>query len=211
MEDWLTGKEESVEKKPRGRPRKYHKFPTAKEYKNKYLKAKGEKFSETYKNGRKRERTREKISQQLKHLENNELRERAFQAFCKHISLGNPNDSFFYREGKIGITYQAIEEEMQSFPELFPGFYYEQAKAKRMQYWFDIGKDLVNGKIRGTISVWSSIMKNLFRSEGWDKDTPSETSKAQVTQIAEALQIGNDTELLITKTSSFDTEVDQEN
>lgn len=103
-------------------------------------------------------------------LKDPELRQKAYASYCKHLESGRPKQSFHFDYEHYHVCYKTIERYMKENPEEFPAFLMEKALAKRYQHWFDKGIALMEGKMRfGCPTIWQTIMRNMFRDIGWDK------------------------------------------
>lgn len=106
-----------------------------------------------------------------KKLKDPNIRDQAYDEYCAHIAEGYPKEAFFFSHPTESISYKTMDKYIAECPEDFPPSKMEQAKSKRYQHWFGEGKTLMQGKYKnGSPVVWQTIMRNVFKNEGWDRD-----------------------------------------
>jgi hypothetical protein len=107
-------------------------------------------------------------------LKEPEARQEAFKQYCQHIAEGWPKEAFFFSHPEYSVCHKTMERYIAESPEEFPSHLLNDAKSKRYKHWIEEGKTLMKGGYRhGSPSVWQTIMRNIFRDIGWDKDTSS--------------------------------------
>lgn len=101
-----------------------------------------------------------------------DARQDAYRDYCQHIADGYPKDAWFYKKNGHSLCYKTMEKYIADHPTEFLPILMEEAEAKRFKKWFDEGWSLIKGKYRGgSPVVWQTIMRNIFRSKGWDVQT----------------------------------------
>jgi hypothetical protein len=69
-----------------------------------------------------------------------------------------------------------MEKYIKEYIQELDPFLMEEAKSISYKDWFDLGRTMSNGKLRGTYSpqTWATIMRNMF---DWDKENKEPESK----------------------------------
>lgn len=155
---------------------------------------KGEKKSQSVK---------EKISKSLKgnksgvKLKDPDVRQEAYRQYCEWIASGYPKEAFFFDHPTQYACSDTIERYIEENPSEFPPHLLRAAMSKRYKYWFDKGKNLVDGRMediprenRGSPSpqVWQTIMRNMFKNIGWDADQAPRTHEAEVRKFLKYIE-----------------------
>lgn len=116
-------------------------------------------------------------------LKNPDLRQKAYQEFCKWIAKGKSPRSFVFREGDLTCLGETIEEYMKANPTEFPPIHYKAAKSDGYAHWEQVVEDSAAGqnKEANTASL-QMLMRNKF---GWDKkeDTNESIDNAAIEKL----------------------------
>jgi predicted helicase len=122
----------------------------------------------------------EKGNKHAASLKTLEQKERAFKSFCAHLSAGNPEWGWNIDEDDLKCTAQTLLKYIEAEPNVFKPILKEIAHSKAFQSWFDIGKQMAKGELKGNTSptTWALIMRNMFSKFGWwdaedKKDVPN--------------------------------------
>lgn len=96
-----------------------------------------------------------------------EQKERAYQAYCDHISNGFSKATFVYKSDDFSVSYKTLDKYIEENPIEFPPIHIEFALIESQYYWEKIVKGSAEGtnKDANTASL-QMIMRNKF---GWDK------------------------------------------
>jgi hypothetical protein len=122
-------------------------------------------------------------------LKDPDVRQEAFRQYCSHLASGYPKESFFFNHPIHSVTWETMDRYIAEHPSEFPPFLIKQAKAARYKHWLDKGIGLMEGKFKGgSPVVWQTIMRNIFRSEGWDRETIAENNRSHVERLAESIR-----------------------
>lgn len=111
--------------------------------------------------------------------------QRAFNAYCEWIAIGNSERSFTFHEGEFSISYKTMENYIRNYPDSFPPIKKEIAQAKSLEVWEQRGIDMMTGKIeKCQPALYQMFMRNKF---GWDKEKDGhlESSRPLVQKLAE--------------------------
>lgn len=102
-------------------------------------------------------------------IQTKEQAEKAFKSFCDHLAKGNPQYSWFIDDEDVRCTDETLLKYMQSNPELFDTVLKEISHRKSFQTWFETGKQMAKGELKGNTSpnTWALIMRNMFAKHGW--------------------------------------------
>lgn len=104
-------------------------------------------------------------------LKDEEVRKEAYRQYCEHIASGYPKQAFFFSHPTLSVCWKTMDKYIADNPEEFPIFLMEQAKSRRYLYWLGEGKNLMQGHYKnGSPVVWQTIMRNIFKDEGWDQN-----------------------------------------
>lgn len=110
-------------------------------------------------------------------LKDLEVKKEAYRQYCAHLASGYPKESFFLNHPTLSCCYKTIEKYIASEPSDFPPILIEAAKAKRFQFWINEGMKLMKGEYRfGSPVVWQTIMRNMFKDYGWERDDSKQAS-----------------------------------
>jgi hypothetical protein len=113
-------------------------------------------------------------------LKTNDLKQKAYKGYCEHIASGKPKEGYVFKCPTETVTWETIEKYMAEDPVNFPPLLMKEARAKRYMIWFEKGNALIEGKYRhGSPVVWQTIMRNMFRDIGWDKQEDKSTFSAE--------------------------------
>lgn len=134
------------------------------------------------------------------YLKTPEERLEAFKQYCEHVAAGWPVLSFVSTGLKKNIAGEGMETYLKNFAHELPMEMLEHARAKRFQHWLGEGVKLMRGGYQhGSPVVWQTMMRNMFKSIGWDQfdskppEGPTESSKLTIAKMKE-LNAGNYTE-----------------
>lgn len=103
-------------------------------------------------------------------LKEPEERLKAYQSYCKHISDGYPKKAWSYRNGEFKCSWETMENYIKEFTTDLDPFLMRESHANSYKDWFDKGRNLSDGKVKGHPSphTYAVIMRNMFN---WDRDT----------------------------------------
>lgn len=122
-------------------------------------------------------------------LKDPEVRQEAYRQYCEHIASGFPKEAFFFDHETHSVCWKTVERYISENPAEFPSFLMERAKAARYKHWFGEGQTLMKGGYeRGSPVVWQTIMRNIFKDVGWDREQITQGSKTYVQQLAENIR-----------------------
>jgi hypothetical protein len=107
-------------------------------------------------------------------LKEPEVRQEAYRQYCQHIAEGWPKEAFFFSHPNHSVCWKTMDRYIAENPSEFPPSLMADAKCKRYKHWMNEGKTLMQGGYKhGSPSVWQTIMRNIFKDIGWDKDASS--------------------------------------
>lgn len=111
-------------------------------------------------------------------IKDKDSRQEAYRAYLKHLEEGYPEKAFSFHNDKGAIcSWETIKKYIKENPGEFDPILIQVAMAKRFKYWFEIGKGLTIGKIKhGSPVSWQTIMRNMFKDYGWDKNETKQSS-----------------------------------
>lgn len=116
-----------------------------------------------------------------------EQKERAFKSFCMHLSAGNSQWGWYIDEPDLQCTAQTLLKYIEAEPEVFKPILIDISHSKSFQSWFDIGKQMAKGELKGNTSpnTWALIMRNMFSRFGWwdSEDKKEGPNAAYVTSL----------------------------
>lgn len=122
-------------------------------------------------------------------LKDPDVRQEAFKQYCNHIASGLPKESFFFDHPVHSICWRTMERYISENPTEFQPILMEKAKAARYKHWFIEGQNIMKGEYKGgSPVVWQTIMRNIFKDVGWDREQISESSKTHVQKLAESIR-----------------------
>jgi hypothetical protein len=108
------------------------------------------------------------------------IRQEAYRQYLEHLAKGYPKETFFFDHPTHSVCYKTLDKYLRDHPDEFPPILMEKAKASRYRHWFDEGKMLMQGKYRhGSPVVWGTIMRNIFKDIGWDREISSNDDSEQ--------------------------------
>lgn len=98
-----------------------------------------------------------------------EQKERAFKSFCEHLAAGNSQWGWYIDEPDLKCTAQTLLKYIEDEPQVFSPILKEIAHSKSFQSWFDTGRQMAKGELKGNTSpnTWALIMRNMFSKFGW--------------------------------------------
>jgi hypothetical protein len=113
-------------------------------------------------------------------LKDPEVKQEAYRQYCEVIASGMPKETFKFKHPTISLTSETMDKYIKESPEDFDPILMQAARADRYRYWMTEGLMLMRGKYRGgSPVVWQTIMRNIFKDIGWDRETLQEdTSEA---------------------------------
>lgn len=130
-------------------------------------------------------------------LKDASMRQEAFKQYCEWIASGMPKEAFFFDHPTHYACWETIESYIEKYPSEFPPHLIKKAMSKRYQYWFNKGKNLVEGRmeqmdrdVRGNPSpqVWQTIMRNMFKNIGWDAEQVVRTHETEVRKFLKHIE-----------------------
>jgi hypothetical protein len=117
------------------------------------------------------------------------VRQQAYEQYCAHIASGSPKEAFFFDHPTHSVSWDTMEKYIAEHPNEFAPIKMKQAKAKRYQVWMEHGSKLMTGRYKGgSPTVWTVIMRNIFRDIGWDKEQIAQDSKTHVERLAQSIR-----------------------
>lgn len=138
-------------------------------------------------------------------LKTDDIRQEAFKQYLDHLSRGYPKEAFFFDHKTHSVCWKTMERYIQENPAEFPPHLIERAKSARYKHWLDKGITLMEGGFRnGSPVVWQTIMRNIFRAEGWDREQIAQDSKTHVQKLAESIRSET-----LSETEASDSEIEQ--
>ena len=114
---------------------------------------------------------------------NPEQKQIAYRSYCKHISEGLSKEAWCYEDPddpELGLVWNTMESYMKKDPAAFEPILLQKAYAKSREWFENVGKDLMIGKIeKGSPATFQTFMRNKF---GWDKEDkkPSVENKREL-------------------------------
>lgn len=122
-------------------------------------------------------------------LKDASVRQEAYRQYCEHIASGMPKEAFFFDHPTHSVSWATMDRYIAESPTEFEPILMEKAKAARYKHWIGEGLQLMKGRYRnGSPVVWQTIMRNIFRSQGWDREQISETNRSHVQRLAESIR-----------------------
>lgn len=114
-------------------------------------------------------------------LKTEELKRKAYKAYCDWIAQGKSSRSFVFEEGDLQCIGQTIENYMDRDPINFPAINKQVAYAKGMQVWEAVVEDSAKGKNKeaNTASL-QMLMRNKF---GWDKQEKQDDERKKLSDL----------------------------
>lgn len=117
------------------------------------------------------------------------VRQEAYRQYCKHIASGKPKEAFFFSHPEHGVTWETMDVYIKENPVEFPPVLMQRAQAERYNFWLEEGGKLIRGEYKGgSPVVWQTIMRNIFKNIGWDRDQINENNKSHVQKLAESIR-----------------------
>jgi hypothetical protein len=122
-------------------------------------------------------------------LKDLEVRQQAYIQYCAHIASGMPKESFVFDHREHSVTWETMDRYIKENPCEFPAILMQIARAKRYEFWLQEGISLMRGLYKGgSPVVWQTIMRNMFKAEGWDREQVARDQKPHVEQLAAAIR-----------------------
>lgn len=116
------------------------------------------------------------------------IRQKAYKSYCAFIAGGKPKEAWHYNDGEHSVCWKTMDRYIKENPEEFPSLLMQEAKAKRYMVWLEKGEKLMEGKFKnGSPVVWQTIMRNIFREIGWDKEDAKHQSDPAAIEAAARL------------------------
>lgn len=113
-------------------------------------------------------------------LKASDVRQEAYEQYCAHIASGYPKEAFHFEHPVHSVCWKTMDRYIKENPSEFPAFKMQKAKSKRYMHWLDKGQRLMEGGFKnGSPVVWQTIMRNIFKDEGWDRQDISLTTEKQ--------------------------------
>ena len=82
-----------------------------------------------------------------------------------------------------------MERYISENPGEFQPILMQEAQANRYKKWFCEGMALMKGKYKGgSPVVWQTIMRNIFKDVGWDKEQINQSNRSHVEALARSLR-----------------------
>lgn len=122
-------------------------------------------------------------------LKDSDLRQEAYKQYCKHIAEGWPKESFVFEHPEFSVHWQTIDKYIEDNPSEFDPILMKKARSLRYKHWFGKGANLMEGKFKnGSPVVWQTIMRNIFKDVGWDREELTQDNKPHIAKLAENLR-----------------------
>lgn len=122
-------------------------------------------------------------------LKNPDVRQLAYDEYCKHIASGYPKEAFFFDHPDHSVSWKTMDRYISENPGEFPTIKMEQAKSARYKHWLGEGQTLMKGGYKnGSPVVWQTIMRNIFKDVGWDREQITQDNKSHVQKLAESIR-----------------------
>lgn len=130
-------------------------------------------------------------------IETQEQAEFALKDFCKHVSEGKPQYSWYLDNDIVRCCDNTLLTTMKERPELFDTVKKDIAFRQSYSIWFDKGRKMTDGEVKGSYSpqVWQAIMRNMFSRFGWwvsdgetDKSNQNAEAVSAINKLASALK-----------------------
>ena len=128
-------------------------------------------------------------------IQTKEQAEYALKAFCEHIAAGKPQYSWYLDVPLVRCSDETLLKTIKEKPELFDTVLKEQAFKESFAIWFEKGRKMVDGEIKGSYSpqVWQCIMRNMFSRFGWwtsedQKESPDTSYIDKITGLFTAMK-----------------------
>ncbi|HSX38930.1 MAG TPA: hypothetical protein VLE95_08960 [Chlamydiales bacterium] len=118
------------------------------------------------------------------------IRQLAYKDFCKHIANGYPQECWSFDQDGYRCSYQTMlayikNDTVGEFDPILK----EQAHSKSYKKLYGVGLNLMTGKIQGgSPVVWQTIMRNVNRRFGWDREEIIQDSKTHVERLAQSIR-----------------------
>lgn len=125
-------------------------------------------------------------------LTDDNLKKEAYRQYCEHIAAGNPKMSWAFihpTEPLKSLTSKTMDKYIRENPVEFPAILKDVAKASCFGHYMEEGKKLMRGEYRhGSPVVWQTIMRNIFKSDGWDvEDTQNLDTRCAADDIVDKM------------------------
>ena len=111
-------------------------------------------------------------------LKDSEVRQEAYRQYCAHIASGYPKQAFFFSHPKFSVCWKTMDRYIDENPAEFPTFLLDEAKSARFKHWLDEDGSIMRGGYKGgSPVVWQTIMRNIFRADGWDTEVMTDAGQ----------------------------------
>ncbi len=118
-------------------------------------------------------------------LKDADVRQEAYRQYCAHIASGLPKEAFFFDHPTHSVSWDTMERYIKENPNEFPSIKMQQAKSARYKVWMEHGNQLMRGRYKGgSPTVWTVIMRNIFKDIGWDREQISQDNQTHVKRLA---------------------------
>ena len=121
------------------------------------------------------------------------VRQEAFRQYCEHLAEGYPKEAFFFDHEEHSVCWKTMDRYIEENPSEFPAIKIQRAKAKRYKHWLGEGKKMMTGGYeRCSPTIWTVMMRNIFKENRWDQDINVEVapkSESATFQLAQAKSI----------------------
>jgi hypothetical protein len=139
-------------------------------------------------------------------LKDADVRQEAYRQYCEHIASGMPKEAFFFDHPIHSVCWKTMERYIGDNPNEFPSNLLEKAQADRYKHWLSEGQTLMKGGYKnGSPVVWQTFMRNIFKSNGWDREQITENNKPHVQRLANSIRGA------VPETETCDSAIDQKN
>lgn len=103
-------------------------------------------------------------------LKEPEIRQLAYQQYCKHIEDGWPKQAWCFDHPTVQITWETMDKYIKESPHEFDPYLKKRAESQRFKHWMEHGNCLMRGKyLHGSPETWKTIMRNMFKDIKWDR------------------------------------------
>jgi hypothetical protein len=106
-----------------------------------------------------------------KKLTTQELKDRAYDSFCKHIAEGKSIQTWYYESPDLTLSYKSMLNYIANEPEAFPAIKKEIAHSKGQEVWEEKGENMLASERKTQPAIYQMFMRNKF---GWDKESTAD-------------------------------------
>lgn len=119
-----------------------------------------------------------------------DLRQKAYDEYCKWLSLGKTHKSFTFVEGELWCTSETMKSYIKNFPAEFDSRKEQVAYRKGYAYWESVVEDSAKGINKdASTATLNMLMRNKFKWDKEDKDEEDPQAATAVKRFDEKLEI----------------------